>query len=427
MKFVKIGTRKWFIIGLAVLTVLGMALALDLTAHGLIWRGLYSVTGEEVPAKQLYGFVEYLGNFTRRQPVTATDVPIRYVDVNPLGVNTFLEDEVEPAKRERQLQMIHDAGFGWIRQQFRWDDIEVSKRGDFTDTRNGAPISAWDKYDNIVALAEKYSVQIIVRLNSPPRWSQPPNTQSAFTPPADYEDFARYASAVASRYKGRVRYYQVLNEPNLASDWGDQPINPEAYTDILCRTYKALKAVDPQLVVISAALGPTIEISSANLSDYVFLQRMYNAGAGACFDILSVQGYGLRSGPTDHRMRPVNINFSHNLWMRDLMIANGDAAKPIWIGEMAWNPVPDDPAIADRTRFGTVTDEQAARYTVEAYQRAHSEWPWVGVICYWFFKRASDVEKDQSFYYFRMVDPDFTPRPVYDALKQYAAQNAGKR
>ncbi len=403
-----------------VLVVLTLALALDMSAHGLIWRGLYNTTGEEAPLKQLYGFVEYLGNFTRRQPVTATDVPIRYPQANPLGVNTFLEDEVETAKRERQLQMIHDAGFGWIRQQFRWDDIEISERGNFTDARNGAAISAWDKYDNIVSLAEQYQVQIIARLNSPPRWSQPPNTQSAFTPPADYDDFARYAASVASRYKGRIHFYQVLNEPNLASDWGDQPINPEAYTDILCRTYRALKAVDPSIVVVSAALGPTISITPENLSDYVFLQRLYDAGGGACFDILSVQGYGLRSGPTDRRSRATDINFNHNLWIRDLMLANGDAAKPIWISEMAWNPVPNDPGIADRESFGTVTDEQAANYAVEAYQRARNEWRWVGVVCYWFFKRASDTEKNQSWYYFRLVDPDFTPRPVYDAIKQYA-------
>ena len=37
----------------------------------------------------------------------------------------------------------------------------------------------------------------------------------------------------------------------------------------------------------------------------------------------------------------------------------------------------------------------------------------------WFFKRASDAEKGQAMYYFRLVEPDFTPLPVYDALKQY--------
>src|SRR5437868_7048073 len=54
-----------------------------------------------------------------------------------------------------------------------------------------------------------------------------------------------------------------------------------------------------------------------------------------------------------------------------------------------------------------------------AYQRAQEEWPWIGNISYWFFKRPSDYEKNQAFYYFRMVEPDFTPLPVYDSMKQY--------
>jgi len=45
----------------------------------------------------------------------------------------------------------------------------------------------------------------------------------------------------------------------------------------------------------------------------------------------------------------------------------------------------------------------------------------VGVISYWYFKPASDYERNQSFYYFRMVEPDFTPLPVYNAMREYIA------
>jgi hypothetical protein len=231
-----------------------------------------------------------------------------------------------------------------------------------------------------------------------------------------------YAVAVASRYKGRVRHFQIWNEPNLGAEWGGQPVNPEAYTDLLCRTYRALRAIDPEILVISGALAPTIDISGLNLSAFVFLQRMYDAGAKPCFDILGAQGYGLFTGPTDRRLRITTITYAYPVWLRDMMVANDDAEKPIWIGEMAWNPVPDTPGIDARLAYGQVTDEQAARYAVEAYQRARAEWPWVGVINYWFFRRPDESEKNQSWYYFRMVDPDFTPRPVYLAIKDYAAR-----
>jgi hypothetical protein len=289
------------------------------------------------------------------------------------------------------------------------------------DRRNEPAVSAWDKYDNIVDLAEKYGVRIMARLGSPPSWSQAKDALPGYEPPTNINDFVNYAKAVAGRYRGRITTYQVWNEPNLYPEWGNLPPNPEAYTDLLCNTYQALKAIDPANTVIMGALGPTFDISERNLTDYIYLQRMYDAGAGKCFDILSVQGYGLRSSPADQRMRATFINFNHPLYLREIMVNNGDAAKPVWISEMAWNPVPDSPDIQERDRYGNVTDEQAARYTVEAWERIRREWKWVGVVNYWFFKRASDAEKNQSWYYFRMVDPDFTPRPVYESFKKYLA------
>jgi hypothetical protein len=44
----------------------------------------------------------------------------------------------------------------------------------------------------------------------------------------------------------------------------------------------------------------------------------------------------------------------------------------------------------------------------------------MGVVNAWFFKRATDTEIDQPMYYFRMVEPDFTPLPVYHALDEFA-------
>lgn len=413
-----------------VIAALGIGLLLDLRAQGAVWRYLYSVTGEETPFAQLYAFIGYLGNFTRRLPTTdATPIPAYQVE-NRIGVNSFLELEVEPRNRDRQVQMMREAGIGWVRQKFTWQDIEIRGRGNFTDDRNDLngdgtpdPVDAWAKYDSIVELTERYGVQIMARLGTPPAWSQPEGLQGTFAPPADLQDFVNYAVAVATRYKGRISHYQIWNEPNLAAEWGGQPVDPERYTELLCRTYRALKAIDPAAVIISGAMAPTVDLSGMNLSPFIYLQRMYDAGAGACFDVLGAQGYGLFSGPSDRRLRNVTINFAYPLWLRDILIANGDAGKPIWVGEMAWNPVPNDPTLSQWLEYGQVTDEQAARYAVEAYQRAESEWgEWWGMMAYWFFKRPDESEKNQSWYYFRMVDPDFTPRPVYEAIRAYAGR-----
>ena len=97
------------------------------------------------------------------------------------------------------------------------------------------------------------------------------------------------------------------------------------------------------------------------------------------------------------------------------MGGNGDAGKPIWAAEVGWNALPSD--FPGFPTFGRVDEERQAEYALQAYKRAQLEWPWMGVMSYWFFKRADEREKEQPFYYFRMVDPDFTPHSVYWAMK----------
>lgn len=414
-------------------------LFLDLAKRGPVWDFAWSVTGEEAPVAQVRGVLQWLTGLPRPRPHVTPLAPINHTNLNPYGINTFLELEADPDKVEAQVAMIAEAGFAWIRQQFVWEDIEVDGRGQFTDSRNdmtgdGIPdtISAWDKYDRIVDLADRYGLRIQARLDNPPEWSRSDPALGDFGPPDDLQDFVNFAVAVAQRYQGRVQHFQIWNEPNLGFEWGERPVDPERYTELLCRTYDALKAVDPEIVVITGALAPTIDLSGYNLMDFIYLQRMYDAGAGACFDVLSVQGYGLFSGPTDRRLRPTTINFGRNQYIRDIMVANGDSQKSIWVSEAAWNAVPTEAEYPEhidaRYAFGQVTQQQAAEYMPLAYERAQREWPWIGVVNYWFFTRPNDLERGQSFYYFRMVEPDysdehptFTPLPIYHAMQNFIA------
>jgi len=416
--------------------VLGIGLFLDLRAHGLAWQFFWSVTGEEQPLAQIRGVIEWTGNIVRPQPSFDAVVPIQHTSERPYGVNTFLQLEPDPAKVEQQLRQISDIGFGWIRQEFPWEDIEIHAKDDFDDHRNVDAIgvvSAWDKYDRIVDWANEYDLQIQARLSNPPRWAQVSEDAGDMAPPAHVQDYVDFAVAVAERYRGRVRYFQIWNEPNIYPEWGDlDPVSPERYTDLLCQTYAALKAVDPDIVVISGALAPTVALSERDLNDFIVQERMYAAGAGACFDVLSMQGYGLNSGPPDKRMRPTTVNISRNLYMRDIMVKHGDSAKPIWLSEAAWNSVPSEaeyPETIDaRYNFGQMTQEQAARYMPLFYERVQREWPWIGVVNYWFFTLPDDSRKNESMYYFRMSEPDYTAEkpsfsglPIYGAMKDYLA------
>lgn len=408
------------ILGYTLLSIILASLLILLLFRGSTNNFLRNWTGEESFKEQVKGLgALLLIRLTHAPPETAPYAPIAQVSLNPYAVNTFLEQEVEEAKIRRSLQMIRDAGFHWIRQQFPWEDIEIHGKGDFQDRRTQPPKSAWEKYDRIVELAQEYGLEIIARLDNPPAWSRTKgDALGTFAPPDDLNDFGDFVYAVVSRYRGRIKYYQIWNEPNIYPEWGEQPVDPVAYTQLLKVGYTRAKEADPEAVIISAGLAPTTEMGPKNLSDLVFLQKMYDAGAKAYFDIISVQGYGLWTGPDDRRVDPSRTNFSRPLLIREIMVRNGDADKPIWAAEVGWNALPQ--GFPGTPVYGRVGEELQAQYAVRAYERTQEEWPWMGVMSYWFFKRADDREKNQPFYYFRLVEPDFTPHPVYWALKELA-------
>ena len=416
---------------------LGLLLALDMRFRGLAWRFFWSQTGEETAPAQIRGMVEVAGNLIRAPLATEPLAPIDYKAQAPFGINTFLEQEVEGPKIEAMLQMISEAGFQWLRQEFPWEDLEFDGRGRFSDSRDlngdGQPDvpDTWLKYDRIVDLAEAYGLRLMVRLSNPPAWSRSNPEAGDSAPPDDLQDYVNYAVAVAARYRGRISHFQIWNEPNIYPEWGNNPIDPAGYSEMLCRTYSALKEVDPGIVIISGAIAPTIALDGArDLSDLVFLQALYDQGGGDCFDVLSAQGYGLRSGPTDRRLRATSVNVARHTYYRDIMVRNGDRHKPIWLSEAAWNATLDAELRPEQIslygNYGNVTQEQAARYMPLLYDRVQQEWPWVGNIMYWFFTRKDPFEADQAFYYFRMAEPDyqpdkptFTPLPVYNSVSEY--------
>jgi len=334
---------------------------------------------------------------------------VAFTDVNPFGVNIFLDREVEEWKIRRELQMIKDAGIGWVKQEVPWFEIEPERKGEFVDTKFNKP--SWDKYDKRIDLVDEFGLNAIIRLDAPPSWTRKDNSMSQASPDnlADYGDFV---FNVVNHLKGRgIHYYQIWNEPNIFLGWGKKP-DPTAYTQMLKIAYTRAKEADPNAVVLSAPLAITLEHSDRNTSDLDFLKAMYAAGAKDYFDILSANAYGLSLPPADPP-DPEKLNFQRVTLEHKIMEDNGDTAKPVWFDEFGWNASPADMS-ADKLTWGRVTEQQQAEYTREAISMARTQWPWVGVINLWYFRQdGTSYSPNDSAYYFRMVNPDFSPTPLY--------------
>jgi len=322
---------------------------------------------------------------------------------------------VEDWKRERTVQMMADAGIGWMKQQFPWSEIEP-KPGRYWDDKYNQ--NSWEKYDRIVALAEKYGLRVIARLDNTPEWAGGHANGDVSYPPTDPEAFANFVATFVEHYRGRVQYLQIWNEPNLKAEWGNT-IDPAGYALLLRRAYVRAKQVDPNVVILSAPLAQTLEQGDRGLDELDYLQRLYDAGIAGSYDVLFANGYGL-SQPPEAEPGPQALNFRRVELVRDVMVRNGEAARPVWLNEYGWNAAPADQP-PDKLKWGRVTDQQQARYTIDGIRYAREHWPWLGVINIWFFRQVGDIARDDAQYYFGMVDFEFTPRPVYRELQRATA------
>jgi len=329
------------------------------------------------------------------------------------GVHTFMW--WLPHIAERDMMLVKDMGFGWVKQAFPWRDIETLEKGKYD----------WYRPDLIVDLVEQAGLKLLVRIDRQPFWSQEfetPLLQNA--PPGNYQDFADFCSVLAGRYRGRIAAYQVWNEPNLSREWGDQPPDPAAYTELLKVCYEAIKEADPGAIVISAGLAPTGTGLPVAIPDDNFLQAMYDAGAAHHFDVLGLNAPGYKAPPEispDEAETSAEygggrwFTFRHVEDMREIMVANGDQEKQIAILELGWTTDSLNPDYA----WHAVSEEQQADYLVRAYQYAAANWrPWIGPVFTIYIADYFWTPEENEQWWWAITLPDGTPRPAYYALKE---------
>ena len=320
-------------------------------------------------------------------------------------VHTLLENEVDEVKIKRSLELTRELGAATIVQFFPWAYAEP-EQGRYE----------WFIADRIVRHAKRQGIRIIARLGLVPAWARPsdpaaPPTTLNFLPQESFADFARYAAAFAERYADAINAVIIWNEPNLSFEWGFRPVDPAAYARLLQISYPRIKTANPAVQVLAGALAPTREKagSGAGLNEFDYLSAMYQAGAGAHFDALAIHTYGYRDAPAADP-DPERLNFRRAELLREIMLDHGDGQKPAYITEFGWN---------DHPRWtGAVRPSQRSAYTVQAFEYARVNWDWAEHLCLWALRYPADTLSHPD--NFTMISADFSLRPIYYALQDYA-------
>src|SRR3954447_10312086 len=136
---------------------------------------------------------------------------------SPYGVNVHAPQGPELAS---QLDQVRAAGLGWVRIDFIWAAVEPRK-GRYD----------WRVYDAIAAAAKGRGLQVFATLAYTPAWATDGPELSGV--PRNPDDWRRICQRAAMRYRGKITYWGLWNEPNLNQFWAG---SRDQYIDVILKT-----------------------------------------------------------------------------------------------------------------------------------------------------------------------------------------------
>jgi hypothetical protein len=228
-----------------------------------------------------------------------------------------------------------------------WDTNTAGMDSDFADMNaanvkmarldlsySTTPIAA---FDAAVESARSHGIKVLALVHKPP----PTNDLGTDT---DRTAFKSWLAQMVNRYKYYVKYWEILNEPNLHYEWNiddsagsDQTKYADSvrrYVEVLKDGYQTVKANDPNATVLFGGLSEwTVER---------YMDVLVTTDAYRYFDIMSFHPYGYN--PTRVLSRFASFKAKMNL-------KPTYAVKPIWVTETGFNTSWTDKA-------GYVTSEQ---------------------------------------------------------------------
>jgi hypothetical protein len=232
----------------------------------------------------------------------------------------------------------------WDSKGTVWYDLEPHK-GDWE----------FSQLDQDVALAKERHVEVLLTLGQSPPWaSSRPNDPPSWrpggvAPPKDEEDWKDYVRTVAARYRGRIRQYEIWNEPNLKDSYS----GTREQLIVLARdAYRIIHQIDPTAIVVSPSVTGGYDVG--------WLIHYLDLGGGDYADVI---GYHFYTSPESPESGVKTIR-----QVRAAMAAHG-IDKPLWDTETGYTIQSDlttvVPPKGSLSRL--LSHQEAIAYVMRAY------------------------------------------------------------
>jgi hypothetical protein len=203
---------------------------------------------------------------------------------------------------------------------------------------------------------------------------------------------------------------EVWNEPNLDREYGgpgNGQVNPENYVNMLREAYTAIKAANPNVLVISGAMAPTGyfggNCTNAGCDDAPFLRRMAAAGAAQWMDCIGAHHNGTMVGPDQTSGAPVGSSDHHQWYFWGTLNVTYDAfggQRPVCWTELGYlTPEGLGPIQAPNFQWGAnITLANQAQWLARAAQLSRDSGKVRMMIIWNMDRRQYDAEDPQAGY-----------------------------
>ncbi len=314
---------------------------------------------------------------------------------NPFGALEFLHwnhpwnsyKYPDQAALSKAIALMKEAGISWVRQDFLWEEIEP-RQGEFD----------FAKYDQIVDLLAKNGIQILGLLNYSAPWASASGAWN--DPPRDNSLFVNYALRVIERYKDKIKYWEVWNEPDSGTYWMRQD-GLKSYCVLLRDVYLAAKKVDPECKILNG--GFANGLASVN--------KLYDNGAAGYFDILNIHIFELPQDPAAIKRVMAYPRLAYKIMSR-----HGDAEKKIWVTEIG-SPGVKSGVSVNNWWLGANPDElQQAEWLKEIFRVLLKDKAVARI--FWAFFRDCNKHWDSGIDYFGLVRWDYSLKPSFVAYQE---------
>ncbi|GAC1319621.1 MAG: hypothetical protein NVSMB25_10710 [Thermoleophilaceae bacterium] len=350
--------------------------------------------------------------------------PGRLAGINP----QFLPPASDAPARARAFDRIRALGVSVSRIDGNWADVERQPG-----------VYDWTRLDRQIGelVAEGQAPEVILDFGNPLYSTRgalaaagggggvPPFGTGAaiYFPPDSPEPFARWAAALAARYRGRVHQFEVWNEENLGWRFWEPHEDPAAYATLLERTYTAVKAQAPEdQVAFGGTFYPAVDAASAAASGVPlppdatasqlalphqgtleFLQNALAAAPdlGRYMDAVAYHPYHFPYAAPEVRVPAEGSLEDSMIAVRALLDSHGLSGEPVWITEVGW---------PNNTLAYGASLEKSASYLVRTFVTAWSHAiDYVSWYCYGDGPNWQYNQEDA----FGVVDPGGAPKPAY--------------